>query len=61
MTDTAEQVLLSAAEVARIFGIDIRTLWDWEQAKVLQPATRIRGRRYYARADVERLLGVRSA
>ena len=48
--------LLPAPEVARIFGISLRSLWNWERDGVLVPATRIRGRRYYARADVERLL-----
>lgn len=56
MTDQVEQRLLSAAQVARIFGIDIRSLWNWERDEILRPTTRIRGRRYYARADVERLL-----
>lgn len=52
-----EPALLSAREVARIFGRDIRSLWNWEQDEILIPK-RIRGRRYYARADVERLLGL---
>ena len=54
-----EPVLLSARQVARIFGRDIKTLWNWEQAEILVPTTRIRGRRYYTRADVERLLEAR--
>ena len=48
--------LLKAREVVETFGIDIRSLWNWQKAGVLVPATRIRRRRYYARADVERLL-----
>lgn len=57
MTDPDEPTFLPAAEVARIFGIGLRTLWNWERDGVLRPATRVRGRRYYARADVKRLLG----
>lgn len=53
-----EPALLPARHVATIFGCDIKTLWNWENAGVLAPATRIRGRRYYAVADVERLLGL---
>lgn len=52
-----QPVLMPVREVARIFGIDIRALWNWERDGVLVPALRIRRRRYYARADVERLLG----
>jgi DNA-binding transcriptional MerR regulator len=55
--DSDEPLFLPAAEVARIFGIDIRTLWNWEHAGVLVPAARIRGRRYFARTEVERLMG----
>ena len=59
LDEDCEPALLSARQVARIFGIDIRSLWNWETAGVLIPATRIRGRRHYAVADVERLLGAR--
>jgi DNA-binding transcriptional MerR regulator len=58
LPDDRKPALLSARQIARIFGIDVRTLWNWEQADILIPATRIRGRRYYAVADVERLLGL---
>jgi len=61
VTEDGEPLLLAAPEVARIFGVSLRTLWNWEQDGVLRPATRIRGRRYFARADVERLLGARCA
>lgn len=53
--DDREPELLPARQVATMFHVDIRTLWTWAQAGVLVPATRIRGRRYYARDDVERL------
>ncbi|MBR0660470.1 helix-turn-helix domain-containing protein [Neoroseomonas oryzicola] len=56
MTDDKEPLLLTAPEVAQIFGIGVRTLWNWERDGILRPATRICGRRYYARADVERLI-----
>lgn len=56
MTVDHEAPLFSAAQVAKIFGIDIRTLWNWEEDEVLVPATRIRRRRYYALADIERLI-----
>ena len=54
-----QSVLLTARQVARIFGRHIRTLSNWEEAQILVPAARIRGRRYYAVADVERLLGLK--
>jgi DNA-binding transcriptional MerR regulator len=57
--DDDQPQLLSAAQVAKIFGKNIRTLHDWAEAEVLVPATHIRGRRYYAVADVERLLGLK--
>ncbi|CAH0150369.1 MerR family transcriptional regulator [Roseomonas sp. CECT 9278] len=54
--DAHESALIPAARVAMIFGINLRTLHNWAEAGVLVPAVRIRGRRYYARADVEHLL-----
>jgi len=52
---TAEPALLSAAEVAAMFGRTPRTLFNWERAGVLMPL-RIRRRRYYSVAQIEALL-----
>jgi len=49
---------LPAAQVAAAFGIDRRTLTNWEAAGVLIPI-RIRTRKYYLVAHVTALLGVR--
>ena len=48
--------LLKASEVATTFGVDVRTLWNWERSGVLVPVTRIRGQRYYHPKDVARLI-----
>lgn len=59
--DLAEQgELLKASTVARAFGVDVRTLWNWERRGVLVPVTRVRGHRYYRRFHVERMIGHRS-
>jgi DNA-binding transcriptional MerR regulator len=49
--------LLSAREVADLFGRKLRTLSNWENEGHLIPV-RIRKRRYYRRSDVEALLGI---
>ncbi|NMJ42465.1 MerR family transcriptional regulator [Roseomonas sp. JC162] len=54
--DDALAGLLKAREVAATFGIDPRTLWNWERDEILVPATRVRGHRYYRREDVARLI-----
>ena len=46
--------LLPAAEVARLFGVTVRTLRNWRRAGLLRPV-RIRGRVYFAIAELERL------
>lgn len=51
----APRRLLSATEVALLFGRTVRTLHAWERAGVLVP-TRVCGRRYYAWPAIERLL-----
>ena len=52
MTGVVHDGLLPAAETARLFGRSLRTLSNWEAAKVLVPI-RIRGRRYYRISDIE--------
>jgi DNA-binding transcriptional MerR regulator len=50
--------MLSASEVAAMFGVTARTLWNWESAGVLVP-TRIQRQRYYPETAVMALLGKR--
>jgi len=50
--------MLSASEVAAMFGVTPRTLSNWERAVILVP-TRIQGRRYYPETAVMALLGER--
>ena len=50
--------LMTAREVADLFGRELRTLSNWEREGLLIPI-RIRARRYYRRSDVEALLGIR--
>jgi predicted site-specific integrase-resolvase len=60
--ELAEQgELLKASTVARTFGVEVRTLWNWERRGVLVPVTRVRGQRYYRRSDVERMIGHHSS
>jgi hypothetical protein len=49
--------LLPAVQVADLFGVKVRTLWNWERSKLLVPAVRLRGRRYYRAADIIALTG----
>lgn len=49
--------LLSARDVADLFGRHPRTLTNWEHDGILIPI-RLRTRRYYRRSDVEALLGI---
>lgn len=46
---------MTAREVADTFRCTLRTLWNWDKAKVLVP-TLIRKRRYYSREAVDALL-----
>lgn len=55
MTEILDDAPLSAAAVARLFGITVRSLWNWERAGVLVPI-RVRKRRFYRRGDVLALL-----
>ncbi len=48
--------MLPAREVADLFGVTLRTLWNWDRLGILVPH-RIRGRRYYALADIDALAG----
>ena len=50
--------MLPAPEVAAAFGINRRTLANWEAAGVLMPV-RIRTRRYYLVTDIEALIRIR--
>lgn len=54
---TELEPLLSARQVADLFGLTLRTLSNWERAGTLVPLRR-RSRRYYRRSDVEALLGI---
>jgi DNA-binding transcriptional MerR regulator len=51
--------LMTAREVADLFGRKLRTLSNWEREGHLIPI-RIRGRRYFRRSDVEAVLGIRN-
>ncbi len=53
---TELEPLMTAREVADLFGRQLRTLTNWEVEGYLVPI-RIRKRRYYRRSDVEALLG----
>lgn len=50
----ADPTFLTAAEVAAVFRVTPRTLWNWERAGLLLPI-RVSRRRLYQRADVDRL------
>jgi len=50
--------MLPAPEVTAVFGINRRTLTNWEAAGVLMPV-RIRTRRYYLATDIEALIRIR--
>lgn len=47
--------LLTAREVADLFGVTLKTLHNWEARQALVPV-RVRGRRYFTPAAVEALL-----
>lgn len=53
MTDPGQ--LLTAREVADLFRKTLRTLSNWEAAGLLT-VIRLRGRRYFRRSEIERLL-----
>lgn len=48
--------MIPAARVADLFGVQLRTLWNWEKAETLIPI-RINGRRYYRISDIEKRQG----
>lgn len=48
--------LVSAREVAALFRVTPRTLWNWERNGTLVPV-RINTRRYYRAADLDALCG----
>jgi hypothetical protein len=43
---------LSRKDVAKMFGVDISTISNWQKSKILNPLA-ISGRIYFLRADVE--------
>lgn len=48
---------IGTAEVARAFGVDVRTITRWEKAGKLPPATRtLGGHRRWRRLDIQRAL-----
>ncbi|MHB9146488.1 MAG: helix-turn-helix domain-containing protein [Symbiobacteriia bacterium] len=49
---------LTAKDVRDRFGLNRTTLWRWEKAGKFIPAKTPGGRRRYAAADLEALLGV---
>jgi DNA-binding transcriptional MerR regulator len=49
---------LPAAEVARLFGVTVRTVRNWRRAGLLRPV-RIRGRVYFSVEEIELLTGGR--
>jgi DNA-binding transcriptional MerR regulator len=57
-----ERQVLSPGQVARMFGVDVKTLGRWEETKTFMPSFRTPGgtRRYY-RDEVEAFIkGTRS-
>ncbi|MGI9862832.1 MerR family transcriptional regulator [Moorella naiadis] len=53
---TGHDELLLPREVASIFRVTTRTLWNWEQRGVLVPVRLPTGQKRYRRNDVEALL-----
>jgi MerR HTH family regulatory protein len=47
--------MLPERQVAEYFNVVTRTTARWEKMGLLPPATRIRGRKYRRRADLEKL------
>lgn len=52
------QELLLPHEVAAIFRVTKRTLWNWEHKGVLVPIRLPTGQKRYRKEDVEALLGL---
>lgn len=45
--EKAAQVLVPNTEFAKMIGVTVRTLWNWEAQGILPPATIIRKRKYW--------------
>jgi excisionase family DNA binding protein len=59
MPDQGQERLITTAEVARLAGVNVRTVRRWCEAGHLVPAARTPGgRRRYRRADVVALVQV---
>lgn|GEM_PF-2511644 len=54
---TGYDKLLLTKEVAAIFRVTKRTLWNWEHKGILVPIRLPTGQKRYRREDVEALIG----
>ena len=53
-----QEVLLTTAEVAKMFRVDPKTVTRWAKAGKLTPIRTIGGHRRYRRSEVQALLGI---
>lgn len=49
--ETSLSPVLSAKDVAKLFGVDVSTIYDWANRLYL-PSKKIGGRRFFLRSDV---------